>query len=362
MKKIIMSLAMIAAAGALVVGATGAYFSDTEESTGNTFSAGTLDLSIPEAGNPQEFPVSFTNMMPGEWTGKKSLELKNTGSLQQVVDRIQVNEVAEKDTKAISGCFKTNEPSVTTKCDNIHGNVEMDIDYDSTNATYSLLVPGLDIDDGDNFDLAFDGNNDGEADFQVKYQKGALNNHAGNWHYAPVVDGSWDKWNDLPADITASRSGDEFTVQIALAKLGGADSEYRFGFQGRWNGDYPGYPGNNAVFEYPTYFSWGENSVGSEDYQVLNTGEVDKNANSVAKKVNVKVYQGGLIREGTLWNFYKAGNNRNMIQDGDETTLNPGDSGEYKFQFQLDENAGNDFQGDGIEATFEVEAVQPGQE
>jgi predicted ribosomally synthesized peptide with SipW-like signal peptide len=46
MKKIILSLAMIAAMAALAVGATTAYFSDTETSSGNTFTAGAIDLAI----------------------------------------------------------------------------------------------------------------------------------------------------------------------------------------------------------------------------------------------------------------------------------------------------------------------------
>jgi len=46
MKKIIFSLAIIAAIGAIVVGATTAYFSDTETSTGNTFTAGVIDLKV----------------------------------------------------------------------------------------------------------------------------------------------------------------------------------------------------------------------------------------------------------------------------------------------------------------------------
>ncbi len=48
MSKITLSLVMIAAVGAIVIGATGAYFSDTEVSSGNTFTAGTLDLNINE--------------------------------------------------------------------------------------------------------------------------------------------------------------------------------------------------------------------------------------------------------------------------------------------------------------------------
>jgi predicted ribosomally synthesized peptide with SipW-like signal peptide len=46
MKKIIISVSIIAAAAAIVIGATTAYFSDTETSTGNTFTAGSIDLMI----------------------------------------------------------------------------------------------------------------------------------------------------------------------------------------------------------------------------------------------------------------------------------------------------------------------------
>lgn len=46
MKKIIISLSVIAAVAAVAVGATGAFFSDTETSTGNTFTAGSIDLKI----------------------------------------------------------------------------------------------------------------------------------------------------------------------------------------------------------------------------------------------------------------------------------------------------------------------------
>ncbi len=46
MKKIIMSLGMIVFAGALVAGGTGAFFSDTETSTGNVFTAGAIDLKV----------------------------------------------------------------------------------------------------------------------------------------------------------------------------------------------------------------------------------------------------------------------------------------------------------------------------
>lgn len=45
-KTIATSLALIVGVAAIVVGATGAFFSDTETSSGNTFAAGTLDLTV----------------------------------------------------------------------------------------------------------------------------------------------------------------------------------------------------------------------------------------------------------------------------------------------------------------------------
>ncbi len=46
MKKILLSVGTLAIVGAVIVGATGAFFSDTETSTGNTFTAGSIDLKI----------------------------------------------------------------------------------------------------------------------------------------------------------------------------------------------------------------------------------------------------------------------------------------------------------------------------
>ncbi|MCH7604787.1 hypothetical protein IID24_02265 [Patescibacteria group bacterium] len=56
MKKILVSLAVIGAAGAIVAGATGAFFSDTETSTGNTFTAGAIDLTI----DNESYAIDYT--------------------------------------------------------------------------------------------------------------------------------------------------------------------------------------------------------------------------------------------------------------------------------------------------------------
>lgn len=46
MTKIVKSLAVIAFVAAIAVGATSSYFSDTETSTGNTFTAGAIDMKV----------------------------------------------------------------------------------------------------------------------------------------------------------------------------------------------------------------------------------------------------------------------------------------------------------------------------
>jgi predicted ribosomally synthesized peptide with SipW-like signal peptide len=45
-KKILLSLSVIGIAAAIAIGGTIAYFSDTETSTGNTFTAGSIDLKV----------------------------------------------------------------------------------------------------------------------------------------------------------------------------------------------------------------------------------------------------------------------------------------------------------------------------
>jgi len=91
MKKIIISLGIMLLVGGVVIGATNAFFSDSAVSTGNVFTAGTLELKLAAAnvsGNPtggwQDTLAStwnFTNMAPGETPDQSILWLKNNGSV-----------------------------------------------------------------------------------------------------------------------------------------------------------------------------------------------------------------------------------------------------------------------------------------
>jgi len=76
MKKILFSLVISVACLGLIGGAL-AYFTDTETSEGNTFTAGTLTLLL------DDNPFNVTNMAPGD-TNTAYLEIKNDGSLDML--------------------------------------------------------------------------------------------------------------------------------------------------------------------------------------------------------------------------------------------------------------------------------------
>ena len=83
--KILLSVASIAAAAALVIGATFAFFSDEETSSDNVFASGTLDLKLsddtPET-DQDGVSASFggTDLAPGDSVSGQ-LRLKNAGTV-----------------------------------------------------------------------------------------------------------------------------------------------------------------------------------------------------------------------------------------------------------------------------------------
>ena len=67
MKKILISLSIIGAVAAIVVGATTAYFSDTETSKGNTLTAGTINLTVDGEDPLVKALVELKDMKPSNW-------------------------------------------------------------------------------------------------------------------------------------------------------------------------------------------------------------------------------------------------------------------------------------------------------
>src|SRR4030042_4720107 len=83
-KKLLRSLSVIGAVAAIAVGGTIAYFSNVETSTGNTFTAGTLDLKLD---NTDDNVIKFTvgNIVPGS-SGTGYWTIKNAGNQDGYVD------------------------------------------------------------------------------------------------------------------------------------------------------------------------------------------------------------------------------------------------------------------------------------
>lgn len=102
MRKLFLSLAIIGITSAIAIGATTAYFSDTETSSANTFTAGTLDLKL--NGGDVDVHVSY-GMQPVHSQPNFGYLLKNTGSL---TGHLTLNNIVVSD--AENGCI---EPEVS---------------------------------------------------------------------------------------------------------------------------------------------------------------------------------------------------------------------------------------------------------
>lgn len=83
-RRVLGGITTIGVASAAAGAGTMAYFSDTEDSTDNTVSAGTLDLKVGGGDSPVT-TVNVGDIMPGD-SGSGSTTLKNEGTLDGSVD------------------------------------------------------------------------------------------------------------------------------------------------------------------------------------------------------------------------------------------------------------------------------------
>ncbi len=119
MKNITKLLVMIVAVAALAIGGTVAYFSDTETSTGNTISAGTIDISVDDQ-NPWSttYLQKMSDLKPGE-SKTITFTMKNEGTNPAVIRKTIGNFVSTP---------VMNEP----KCETLNGG------WNQSNKTCSL--------------------------------------------------------------------------------------------------------------------------------------------------------------------------------------------------------------------------------
>lgn len=179
MNKILMSILTIALVSVVVVGATKAWFFDTEVSAGNSFTAGKLDLEL-GVGNPMPFSVS--NLVPGQsGTGKVTLT-NTTGSIDGDLD-VKLNNLVQSENGLV-------EPEISAG------------DYENGGDLWiSFGMVGY-----------IDANRDGvfnAGDIQLAYngQKAAYPGFwGGDFHYASATS-NLTGWNDIMT-LTAGQSVD----------------------------------------------------------------------------------------------------------------------------------------------------------
>lgn len=162
MLNIIKSLMMIAIVATIAVGSTKAVWSDSGQSTGNTFQAGTLDLKLSDDDETNLDTVALTwagdDMLPGGSGVSATLNLKNVGS--PAADHVHfsvANNITEDESLAGAGDSDpiTNHMQVTS------------LTYDGTNILNMNLIPD---DNGNGYiDLA-----DMEAAGQIGMSTGLL--------------------------------------------------------------------------------------------------------------------------------------------------------------------------------------------
>jgi predicted ribosomally synthesized peptide with SipW-like signal peptide len=112
MKKIINAFSFIAIIAGVVLGATGAYFTDTETSPTNVFAAGTLDLAT-DQGQYTTLPIQVTNVKPGD-SGTGMIRLKNVGTIMGDIIAATINKTEDKE----NGCSTPEALVDNTGCGN----------------------------------------------------------------------------------------------------------------------------------------------------------------------------------------------------------------------------------------------------
>jgi predicted ribosomally synthesized peptide with SipW-like signal peptide len=88
-KKILASVLVIGMLALAIGWGTYAYFSDTEKSSGNVFTAGSLDLKL-DGGDVNVVKFNVANMRPGNQP-KGTFNLTNAGSITGYLDLVNIN-------------------------------------------------------------------------------------------------------------------------------------------------------------------------------------------------------------------------------------------------------------------------------
>jgi len=153
-KKIILSLSVIGVVAAIAVGGTIAYFSDTETSVGNTFTAGTIDISLDPKGGQAVKTVSGDLDLKPSQTGWTKAVVTNVGTNPAEIWK-HIGNVENREHSIVEPeqeYYDEHSGSENWKISNwIHYDMEvlksLDYSFDGISKTYSLYKPeGIDVD------------------------------------------------------------------------------------------------------------------------------------------------------------------------------------------------------------------------
>jgi len=93
-RSVLASVLVIGVAATMLGAGTMAYFNDTETSEGNTFTAGTLDLTVNDQ-NPYTEHITFDNIAPGFY-GSRVYKIKNIGTIDGKLS-IEISAITNND-------------------------------------------------------------------------------------------------------------------------------------------------------------------------------------------------------------------------------------------------------------------------
>lgn len=184
MKRIILGAILAGVVTAGTIGVTRAYFSDTENSTGNTIAAGTLDLTV-DGGNEAVTTFSLSNKAPGD-SGLESTTLGNAGSLdgELDIDTSGVNDDA---------CDPDGADDGTEFCDD-----NADLGDEAEMALY------LDVDQSQDWSAGDVGLKSDETTYAFGEEQGL--------EYDQIDAYGGDFWDNVYGGLMAAGSSDDFSV------------------------------------------------------------------------------------------------------------------------------------------------------
>ena len=202
MKKIIgLTIAAVLIIG-MVGGGTWAYFSDTESTLDNTFTAGTLNLDLSDVGNSGNVTFTFEGIVPGD-SDVLIWELNNTGSVGGYLN-VEIYDVVNAENFDATTDEAEDEDDTNTSADGELG-ASLDIVLFWDDGTGTGATAGDGIQQGDEATIVADTLDNSAGSHTEDYSLGA-----GATTYISMT------WEVDPDDVENEIMGDSVTFDMDI--------------------------------------------------------------------------------------------------------------------------------------------------